>query len=243
LSSVYDALQRARQGGQNATAIPEPVLREPERVPAPVAPRPIAAELNSLLAAVRPMFDHDGGVVLHIVAATPGEGASTIAREFALLAATSGQRHTLLVDADRRNPHTAREFGYDSDRGLVEAQWSVDNADVIHPVPGTLLSVTCLIGQRRPGLANASTVSEVYRRLRSRFELVVVDCPSVASGDYLELAPEAADGVILVVRAEATRPAVITHAKVQVERAGGNLLGAVLNRRTNYIPNFLYRML
>jgi len=223
--------------------MPEPILREPEQIPAPVAPRPIAAELSSLLAAVRPMFDRDSGVVLHIVAATPGEGASTIAREFALLAATSGQRHTLLVDADRRNPHTAREFGYDSGRGLVEAQWSVDNADVIQPVPGTLLSVTCLIGQRRPGLANAGTVSEVYRRLRSRFELVVVDCPSVASGDYLELAPEAADGVILVVRAEATRPAVITHAKVQVERAGGNLLGAVLNRRTNYIPNFLYRML
>ncbi|HVC52204.1 MAG TPA: hypothetical protein VND87_09295 [Stellaceae bacterium] len=243
MSSVYDALQRARQGGQNATAMPEPILREPEQIPAPVAPRPIAAELSSLLAAVRPMFDRDSGVVLHIVAATPGEGASTIAREFALLAATSGQRHTLLVDADRRNPHTAREFGYDSGRGLVEAQWSVDNADVIQPVPGTLLSVTCLIGQRRPGLANAGTVSEVYRRLRSRFELVVVDCPSVASGDYLELAPEAADGVILVVRAEATRPAVITHAKVQVERAGGNLLGAVLNRRTNYIPNFLYRML
>jgi Mrp family chromosome partitioning ATPase len=204
----------------------------------------MAAELGSLLAAVRPLLDRDSGVVLQIVAATPGEGASTIAREFALLAATSGQRNTLLIDADRRNPHTARQFGYDTGRGLVEAPWTADDeTDIVQAVPGTLLSVTCLVGQRRPGRTDAATVSEVYRRLRNHFELIVVDCPSVASGDYIELAPEAADGVVLVVRAEATRPAVVAHAKGQVEQAGGNLLGAVLNCRNNYIPNFFYRML
>ena len=219
-------------------------LREPSRVPATLPPRPAAAELSSLLAAVRPLLDHDSGVVLQIVAATPGEGASTIAREFALHAATSGQRHTLLIDADRRHPQTAREFGFNTGRGLVEAPWSVDDeTDLVQPVPGTLLSVTCLVGQHRPGRTDAGTVGDVYRRLRNQFELIIVDCPSVASGDYLELAPEAADGVILVVRAEATRPAVVAHAKGQVEQAGGNLLGAVLNRRSNYIPNFLYRML
>jgi Mrp family chromosome partitioning ATPase len=65
----------------------------------------------------------------------------------------------------------------------------------------------------------------------------------VASAGYLELAPERADGVILVVQAETTRPAVVAHAKGQIEQAGGNVLGAVLNRRGDYIPDFLYRML
>jgi hypothetical protein len=57
------------------------------------------------------------------------------------------------------------------------------------------------------------------------------------------LLPEEADGIFLVIRAEATRPAVISHAKALVEQAGGHFLGAVLNARRNYIPGFMYRML
>jgi Mrp family chromosome partitioning ATPase len=63
--------------------------------------------------------DGRGGGVLHFVIATPGEGTSTIAREFALLATTTGHRHTLL-DADRRNPQTARSFGCPMTRGLID---------------------------------------------------------------------------------------------------------------------------
>ena len=75
------------------------------------------------------------------------------------------------------------------------------------------------------------------------FDVTVIDCPAVASGGYSNLLPEAADGVILMLAAEATRTAVVTHAKTQIELTGANLLGAVLNRRSNYIPEFLYRML
>lgn len=258
MSSVYEALQRARQGSHGPAphhvgshgAIPlrpAPVrarVRDANRSPVTLAPGPLAAELSSLLAAVRPLLDGDGGAVLQVVAATPGEGTSTIAREFALLAATSGQRRTLLIDADRRDATAARSFDCDTGRGLVDLPWNAGEiGSIVKPVSGTLLSVACLIGQRGPAHADATTVAELYRRLRDEFELIVVDCPAVASGDYLELAPEAADGVILVVQAETTRPAVVAHAKGQIEQAGGNMLGAVLNRRGDYIPDFLYRML
>lgn len=250
MSSVYEALQRARQGGHGPAAVPlrqHPSRerdRETRRPAVTLAPGPLAGELNSLLAAVRPLLDGGGAAVLHIVAATPGEGASTIAREFALLAATTGQRHTLLIDANRHNPQTAKGFNCDTGRGLVELPWAAGgDAGIVRPVSGTLLSVACLIGERGPVRTDPATVGELYRRLREQYELIVVDCPAVATGEYQELAPEAADGVILVVRAETTRPAVVAHAKGQVEQAGGNMLGAVLNRRTNYIPDFLYRML
>jgi Mrp family chromosome partitioning ATPase len=257
VSSVYEALQRARQGNHGpvhrdvgtrvAPLRPAPVrepVREAPRSPVTLAPGPLAAELGSLLAAIRPLLDGDGGAVLQVVAATRDEGTSTIAREFALLAATTGQRRTLLIDADRRDPATARSFDCDTAHGLVELPWHSSDIDsVAKPVSGTLLSVACLIGQRGPGRTDAATIADLYSRLRDEFELIVVDCPSVASGDYFELAPEATDGVILVVRAETTRPAVVSHAKGQIEQAGGNMLGAVLNRRGDYIPDFLYRML
>ena len=119
--------------------------------------------------------------------------------------------------------------------GLVELLWdgADDEEDVLQPVAGTVLSVTCLIGERGRATVDAETLRELYTRLRDQFELIVVDCPPVGRRSYSALLPEAVDGVILVVQAEHTRPAVIAHAKDLVQQAGGQVLGAVLNRRTN----------
>ena len=148
LSSVYEALQRARQGGQVAArqwrgpaqgpvsgaaapsgAIPlrpqqsqlrsepppQPQRARPERPPpVSLAPGPKAVALGPLLAAVRPLLDGEEGMVLQFAAATAGEGTSTIAREFALLAATAGHRRILLIDADRRSLGSARAFDCDT---------------------------------------------------------------------------------------------------------------------------------
>ncbi len=244
MSSVYEALQRARRGGSGVVPLRAPTSRELDRSPVSLAPGPLAPPLMPLLAAIRPLLDSKAGVVLHVVAATLGEGSSTIAREFAMLAGTTGHRRTLLVDADRRNLQNARAFGCDTGQGLVEFLWGgLDDTAVLLPIAGTLLSVTCLIGERGPASVDAESLREVYNRLREQFELIVVDCPAVGEGGYSSLLPEAVDGVILVVQAEKTRPAVISHAKDLVQQAGGQVLGAVLNRRTNYIPEFLYKLL
>jgi protein-tyrosine kinase len=247
VSSVYEALQRARQAGHGAVpSRPAPTpTREPTSHPAITrAPGPLAPALTPLLAAVRPLLDGESGRLLHMVGATPGEGASTIAGEFALLAATTGHCRTALIDADTRSLAAARAFECDTSRGLIDARWAESGDPALfHPVAGSLLSVACLTGGHSAGLADGAALRAVYERLRSEFDLIVVDCPAVGTGDYLGLSPDAADGVIFVVKAETTRPAVIAHAKAQVQQAGGNLLGAVLNRRHNYIPEFLYRML
>jgi Mrp family chromosome partitioning ATPase len=244
VTGVYEALQRVRQGG-NAPALPgEQPARLSNEPPVTRSPGPIAVELTPLLSAVRPLLDNGTGAVLHFVAAASGEGTSTTAREFALLAATSGRRRTLLIDAARRNPDTARFFNCDTARGLIDGIWiGYDQASLQRTVQGTSLSVACLVGERGNAPADAVTLSGLYAQLRGEFELVVVDCPAMESGEYSTLLPEAADGIFLVIRAEATRPAVIAHTKALVEQAGGHFLGAVLNARRNYIPEFMYRLL
>ena len=244
VSGVYEALQRARQGGSDRILPGERSAPVPEPPPATRAPGPIAVELTPLLAAVRPLLDGTKGAILHFVAAAAGEGTSTIAREFALLAATSGRRRTLLIDAARGDLQTARHFNCDTSRGMIDGIWiGYDEADLRRPVTGTSLSVACLVGERGNAPADAVTLSGLYGQLRGQFELIVVDCPAMESGEYSTLLPEEADGIFLVIQAEATRPAVIAHAKALVEQAGGHFLGAVLNRRRNYIPGFLYRLL
>jgi Mrp family chromosome partitioning ATPase len=246
VSSVYDALQRARRCGSGVVPTRQPTARPVDPAPSSVAPSTLATPLAPLLASIRPLLDSTGkqGAILHVVAATAGEGASTIAREFATLAATSGHRRTLLIDADRLSPQTARSFGRDTTQGLVEFLWSgANDFDALQQVPGTLLTVTRLIGDRGPPSLDGDTLREVYRRVRDQFELIVVDCPPIGEDAYSRLLPDATDGVILVVQAEKTRPAVIARAKDLVHQAGGQVLGAVLNRRTNYIPDFLYKLL
>jgi Mrp family chromosome partitioning ATPase len=244
MTSIYDALQRVRQGGHEVAVPGERSPRAPSPPPITRAPGPIAAELAPLLAAVRPLIDANRGAVVHFVAAASGEGTSTIAREFALLAATTGRRRTLLLDGVRGNLQTARYFECDTSRGLIDGVWmGVDGAELERPITGTSLSVACLVGERGNGGADPVTLAALYDRLRGQFELVVVDCAAMERGEYSTLLPEAADGIFLVIRAEATRPAVIAHSKTMVEQAGGRFLGAVLNRRRNYIPGFLYRLL
>jgi Mrp family chromosome partitioning ATPase len=246
MTSVYDALQRVRQGGRDLTLPGErPVAPlSSERRPVTRAPGPIAGELTPLLAAVRPLLDGGKGAVVHFVAAAVGEGTSTIAREFAMLAATTGQRRTLLLDAARGDLQTARYFECDTSRGLVDGIWlGAEEADLERPITGTSLTVACLVGERGHGAADPTTLRALYEQLRGQFELIVVDCAAMERGEYSTLLPEAADGIFLVILAEATRPAVIAHAKMLVEQSGGRFLGAVLNQRRNYIPGFLYRLL
>src|SRR5258708_22451048 len=132
VSSVYEALRRARRASSGLWPWRWPPAREIGRSPVSLAPGPLATPLAPLLAAIRPLLDSKAGVVLHIVAATVGEGSSTIAREFAMLAGTTGHRRTLLVDADRRNPQTARAFGCDTGQGLVEILWGgPDDTEVL----------------------------------------------------------------------------------------------------------------
>ena len=243
MSGVYEALQRVRQGGHDRVLPAERIERD---LPPPPtrSPGPIAAELTPLLSAVRPLLDGAKGAVLHVVATARGEGTSTIAREFALLAGTTGRRRTLLIDAVRHDPQTARYFDCDISRGLVDGAWiGVDEAVLQRRVAGTSLSVACLVGTRGNGPADAATLSALYDQLRGQFELVIIDCPAMDGGEYSTLLPETADGIFLVIRAEGTRPAVISHAKALIEQAGGQFLGAVLNARRNYIPGFLYRLL
>jgi hypothetical protein len=99
VSGVYEALQRVRQGGRDRVLPGERPSRGVEPAPAAArSPGPVAAELTPLLAAVRPLLDGSKGAVLHFVAAAMGEGTSTIAREFALLAATNVLSRYLLMD-------------------------------------------------------------------------------------------------------------------------------------------------
>lgn len=89
----------------------------------------------------------------------------------------------------------------------------------------------------------SESFGRVVEVIRSSFSLAIFD--SAALNAYPEAALLAAqlDGAVLVLEAEHTRWEVAAAAASQLEAGQARLLGAVLNKKRQVIPDFLYRRL
>jgi Mrp family chromosome partitioning ATPase len=185
------------------------------------------------------------GLIVHFVAPTEGEGTSTLSTQFARLAARSADSKVLLIDGNWSKPSTASEFGCSTDSGLLEKMQFGDDAldhALVSAPESPQLHVGVICGNNTKPF-HRKAVPDLYMRLRSMYDLTILDCPAVFSDHYFQLAPEAADAIVMVVRAEHARPEIIRQAKSLIDDSGGKLVGAILNQRRNYIPNFIYRLL
>jgi Mrp family chromosome partitioning ATPase len=102
----------------------------------------------------------------------------------------------------------------------------------------------------REALAPSSSDAIGFDDLRSRveqfrkeFDRILIDAPPLnLHGDGVALA-QVADGLVLIVEAEATRRQAAQNVIRNLREAGVKVLGAVLNNRTFPIPEGLYRRL
>lgn len=227
MSKIYEALRRHKEDGAGAGR--SPMVRALESV------YPVVSRLVN---------EAKRGIVLHFVAASVGEGASTLSSEFAVIAAGVADTRVLLVDADPSMRTTAAKFGCSpsaSILGQVQAGHPIEEA-FVRGRDNSGLQIAALVSESGPPLSRKSLPS-LYEQLQSKFDLTIIDCPAVFSNRYLELRPDAVDGVILVVQAEKSRPEMIRRAQSLVENAGGKFIGVIMNRRQTYIPDWLYRLL
>jgi len=110
-------------------------------------------------------------------------------------------------------------------------------------MPGLYLMTAGIEGGDPPSVLEDQAVEERLHLLSGHFGHVILDAPPVhVSADALAFASKV-DGIVLVIRAEATRWEVVQRAREQLEKAGGRILGTVLNRRRYVIPKRLYKRL
>ncbi|HEY0837991.1 MAG TPA: hypothetical protein VGE72_29010 [Azospirillum sp.] len=200
------------------------------------------------------------GALVQFIGASPGCGVSSVARMFALAAASLGDGPVFLFDlAGTENGQHAwfRELAARTpggaltpmDDALLPAGGLWVDGEVGrthlrgHWVDGLRLGVSeCRDLDPPPGL-DLRGQAAFWERLRAGFGLVVVDAPA-SSGvfDGILLAGHM-DGVVLVVEAEETRTPVAAHLRDELEEAGASILGVVLNKRRFHIPQLFYRWL
>jgi len=207
------------------------------------------AELVSLLQAAYILIPDRQTRLIQFVGATGGEGVSTLARRFAMYAASRLPDTICLFDLDPKLSAHAEFFGLDE----MGSASTVDGSAPSHAgcmyhlsslglyVASSSASASSSVGRHSdyPFELPAHDFERVAQEVRRQFSLIVVDSPPLAKSAEALLTSQQVDGVILVIEAEQTNTAAASVATRKIAQAGGNLLGAVLNKRRRYLPRFL----
>ncbi len=163
------------------------------------------------------------------------EGKSVSAYNLAIASARAGRR-TLLVEADLRSGSKAEILGLSIDPQITLEPLRYysgqvgNNAQMVSQVEN--LYVCPSPGpQRQPaGIIESSEMQRFLKDARSRFDMVVLDTPSLTRCDDALLLEEQTDGIVLVARPGITEKAVLETAIEELELSDEvRLLGAVVN--------------
>jgi capsular exopolysaccharide synthesis family protein len=175
-----------------------------------------------------------------------GEGASTMAFNFASAFAVNSPRSVVLVDGNLRNPILHHEFEVRKKKGLVDVvagKATVENA-VTEVVSKKYYFLQAGRTDKNPvAILESVKFPLLVQKLRERYDLVIFDSPSVLGNPEAELIASNMDGLILVVQANRTRWEVARSATRDLESAHIRVLGAILNKQQFIIPEAIYKWL
>ena len=183
---------------------------------------------------------------LLLVSALPGEGCSTILADFAKVLSQLGKQRVLLLDANFSNPSLHKLFDLPGEIGLceiVEKRVGLSTALKGTRFPNLSLVTRGHSDTKLTSIMESDRLRETIAILREEFDYLLIDTASLSRSSDATLLSRIVDGVVLVLQAHRTRWEVALAAKKQLQEAGANILGVVLNRRKLVIPERLYRRL
>ncbi len=198
-----------------------------------------------------------GARAVMFVAARSGQGTTSVAASFALLAAEKVTRTAWLVDLDLRRNEVFRGFenGFARDAGgptrAFDASLGSDpiysiSPEVLEGSSGQKLLTANRIGSTkllvtrfrnevlRPAQkVQIRTAPKWWDALRRATDWIVVDVPALErSGAALAVANQM-DGVVLVLGADQTTAEEAHAMRLEIESHGGKVIGAVINKQSS----------
>lgn len=151
-----------------------------------------------------------------------------------------------LVDANFRSPSLHQLFGITNHYGLTDALLGEGPMKTFAtPVrKGNLYLMSCgSLVLNSHGLLNSERLRSRFEEIRNEFDFIVVDAPPLTRYSDAVALGRVADGLVLVLEANATRREAAVRASEHLRASQIRILGAVLNKRTFPIPESLYRRL
>ncbi len=180
-----------------------------------------------------------GGTVIQIVSSARTERRSSIAGALAYELAEGQNKRVVILDLNGDGDrHWKRLKGKEpvpaGDSDILTAQTEVPRLQVTYRAtkgPVNWLRI------------DSRTLNAVLGRLRSDYEMIIVDAPSSRDSLIALRLAKTVDGSIIVIRAEHTRAPAVARLRDQLLEAGGDVYGAVVTGRRFSVPRMIYRWL
>ncbi|MGA8503596.1 MAG: CpsD/CapB family tyrosine-protein kinase, partial [Candidatus Sulfotelmatobacter sp.] len=169
----------------------------------------------------------------------PGNGCSWVSCRMADILASSVQSPVCIVDANLRSPGLHQFFGVENHNGLSDALESTEPIrNFLRPLgrPNLWLLSCGADATNRRSLLSSDRMRFLLSDLRQCFGYVLVDSPALSLGNEGVVLSRAAEGVILVLKANSSRRGAARKTIEDLQGAGVRILGAILNQRAFPIP-------
>ncbi len=163
----------------------------------------------------------------------PNEGKSDLAFHLAVEMGKAGKK-VLLLDADIRKSVYIRRYSIKQNiqglsqylSGQVDKQWityhtNYQNLDMIFSGP---------LAPNPSELLGDQAFDELLEEKKAEYDFIFIDTPPLGTMIDAAVVAEKCDGAILVIESELVSYKVAQKAKVQLEKSGCRILGAVLNK-------------
>lgn len=174
--------------------------------------------------------------VLVVTSSNPQDGKSTSVSNLAVALAET-KRRVLVIDADLRRPHLHHIFQLENRWGLNDILQ--DEIEIVDYPLDMLVQETFVprvfalsSGTKTDSIVHAlhsARLPELLKRLRTEFDIIIVDAPPVARMADARVLARLADGVILVVRSGRTTRDMAKDACRQFAEDRTPVVGTILN--------------
>ena len=177
-------------------------------------------------------FDTDvSHKALAIVSAERGEGRSFIAANLAIVFSQLGE-HTLLVDADMRNPSQHRFFGLENRAGLSAVLTGRGGPEIIQRIPALRDLSVLPAGAQPPNpseLLARPEFAQLLKELAREFDVLILDTPAAADTADAQTVTRYAGCAMIVVRKNASRFWRVRGVADNAVQTSAAVVGTVLN--------------
>lgn len=169
--------------------------------------------------------------VIAITSSMPNEGKTTSAFYLAKSFIEIGKK-VVLIDCDLRKASLRKFFTVKvKSKGLSDFL-SQQSHEFIYETNEENLFVI-FAGKIPPNpteLLTSSTFDTLIQTLKEEFDIVIIDTSPISAGIDASIVGRIADGIVLVIRNNFVKKHTCKRVKKELERNGGRVVGAVLNR-------------
>lgn len=172
--------------------------------------------------------------VVLIASSQSGDGKTSLAISLARLSATASMEgRVLLIDGDLRKPSVAPRIGANPTKGLLHlfsGEASLDEVIVTDEKSGLHVLPATIGTPNPPELLNSTHMRDLLAKLRSSYEMIIIDSPALEAVSDARVLAHYADTTVFVVRWEGTKQHAAIEAIKQLTTAGARIAGVVLQQ-------------